>query len=126
MECFFSVARDIVGKNFTLKQVQMAWRKICAEFEKRVNPNLPFYYFTSSHDRFYEGVRPSFDENPKKSKANRVPTIESSVLFKSGRASLPVNRSLNVRAQFHNPPASIPPPPTVPVHVGEHSYSKVL
>ena len=91
VECFFSVARDIVGKNFTLKQVQLAWRKICSEFEKRVNPNLPYYYFTSSHDRFYEGQRPSFDHKPTKSKVQRLPAIESSVLFKSGRASIPVN-----------------------------------
>ncbi len=126
VECFFSVARDVVGKNFTLKQVQLAWRKICLEFEKRVNPNLPYYYFTSSHDRFYEGRRPNFEDNPKKAKkSQRMPVMESSVVFKSGRASMPVNRSLNIRAQFHNIPAVIPPPPSVPVQLDEHSYAQV-
>lgn len=124
VECFFSVTRDLVGKNFTLKQVQIGWRKICLEFEKRSDPSLPFYYFTSSHDRFYEGERPSFDTQPRKSKkVQRLPAVESGVVFKSGRASMPLNRSLNVRAQFHNPPMSCPPPPSVPVHLAEHSYS---
>ena len=41
VECFFSVMRDLVGKNFTLKQVQIGWRKICNEFVKRINPSLP-------------------------------------------------------------------------------------
>lgn len=124
VECFFSVIRDLVGKNFTLKQVKIGWRKICQEFKKRINPNLPFYYYTSSHDRFYEGKRPHFDIEPKKSKkAQRLPAVESSVVFKSGRATMPLNRSLNVRARFHNPPMSCPPPPSVPIHLSEHSYS---
>ena len=55
IECFFSVVRDLVGKNFTVKQVKLCWRKVCLEFNKRLNPELPFFYFTSSHDRFHEG-----------------------------------------------------------------------
>ena len=124
VECFFSVTRDLVGKNFTLKQVQVGWRKICLEFEKRINPDLPFFYYTSSHDRFYEGERPSFDvQTARRKRDKRLPVVESSMVFKSGRASMPLNRSLNVRAQFHNPPMSCPPPPSMPVHVAEHSYS---
>lgn len=34
VECFFSVMRDQIGLNFTLKQVQFAWRKVCLEFQK--------------------------------------------------------------------------------------------
>ena len=44
VECFFSVMRDMVGTNFT---AQIAWRKVCIEFEKRIDGSLPFYYFTS-------------------------------------------------------------------------------
>ncbi len=124
VECFFSVTRDLVGKNFTVKQVKLGWRKICLEFKKRLNPDLPFYYFTSSHDRFYEGERPSFDQPARKPrKSIRLPSIESSAVFKSGRASLPRNKSLHVRAQFHNPPVECPPPPSVPTHISEHTYS---
>ncbi len=123
VECFFSVTRDLVGKNFTLKQAQIGWRKICLEFEKRSNPELPFYYYTSSHDQFYEGERPSFDDQPaRQKKGKRLPVVEAGVLFQSDRASLPLNRSLNVRARFHNPPMSFPPPPSIPINVAEHSY----
>ena len=41
-ECFFNVIRDVVGKHFTYKDVQFAWRKGCIEFGKRLNPELPF------------------------------------------------------------------------------------
>lgn len=125
VECLFSVMRDLVGKDFTLKQVQVGWRKICLEFAKRTDPALPFYYYTSSHDRFYEGERPHFDtKSRKKKKIQRLPAVESSVVFKSGRATMPLNRSLNIRAQFHNPPTSCPPPPSVPIHLSEHSYTQ--
>ena len=55
VECFFSVLRDVVGKHFTVKQVQYEWRKLCTEHMKRLDPDTPFFYYTSSHDRFYEG-----------------------------------------------------------------------
>ena len=76
------------------------WRKICIEFDKRLDPQLPFYYYTSDHDRYYEGERPSFN----------IPTIHVSRLeilrpvrreqtstFVSGRVSLMVKDSLPIR-----------------------------
>ncbi len=59
VECFFSTMRDALGKNFTLKQVKP---EICMEFAKRQDSQLPYFYFTSAHDRFYEGERPHFNE----------------------------------------------------------------
>ena len=123
VECFFSVLRDHVGPNFTLKQTQFAWRKVCLEFEKRINPDLPFYYFTSAHDRFYEGPRPSFNE-PSKKKNKRLPRGEQVQSLTSGRATLPVRGTLTIRPKFHKHPVSIPPPSTTPVHTAEHSYSQ--
>ena len=35
VECFFSVLRYQVGKNFTVKY---EWRKTCLEFQKRIDP----------------------------------------------------------------------------------------
>ena len=61
VECFFSVMRDLVGKDFTLKEVQYSWRKVCFEFFKRLDAGLPYYYYTSAHDRFYEGPHSDFD-----------------------------------------------------------------
>ena len=42
-ECFFSVMRDHIGANFTLKQPQFGWHKVCLEFQKRIDADLPFY-----------------------------------------------------------------------------------
>ena len=102
VECFFSVLRDHVGPNFTLKQTQFAWRKVCLEFEKRINPDLPLYYFTSAHDRFYEGPCPSFNEPSKKKK--RLPRGEQVQSLTSGRATLPVRGTLTIRPKFHKHP----------------------
>ena len=122
VECFFSVMRDQVGTNFTLKQAQFAWRKVCLEFQKRIDCDLPFYYFTSAHDRFYEGARPSFDEPSKKVKKKRLPRAEQAVSVSSGRATLPVRGTLTIRPQFHKHPVSVPPPSTIPSHSSEHAY----
>ena len=61
VECFFSMMRDLLGSSFRLTTVMQEWRKICIEFDKRLDPQLPFYYYTSDHDRYYEGERPSFN-----------------------------------------------------------------
>ena len=42
-ECFFSVMRDNIGKHFTLKEVKFKFRKVCLEFRKRIDPNLPYF-----------------------------------------------------------------------------------
>ena len=33
-------------------QVYYGWRKVVIEFSKRLDPELPFYYYTSGHSRF--------------------------------------------------------------------------
>lgn len=66
VECMFSIMRDLRGKHFTLREARYTWRKCCIEFAKRLDPDIGFYYFSSSHDHFYEGERPHFDEMPLK------------------------------------------------------------
>jgi hypothetical protein len=127
VECFFSVMRDMVGANFTVKQAQIAWRKVCIEFEKRIDDTLPFYYFTSSHDRFYEVSRPSFDKpSERKKNPRRLPRSEQVIpaSLSSGRATLPVRGTLTIRPRFHKGPVHVPPPSTSLVHTVEHSYSR--
>ena len=53
VECFFSMMRDNIGLNFTTKQVKFNVRKVYGEFTKRLDPDLPFYCYTSAHSRFY-------------------------------------------------------------------------
>ena len=119
VECFFSIMRDSIGKNFTTKQVKVGFRKACSEFTKRMDPDLPFFYHTSSHTRFYEGPLPDFSEAPKQQKKKRVPRREQPTAFAPRCATMPVRGSLAVRAKFHNVPIELPPPPTPtgPVHL---------
>ena len=74
VECLFSMMRDAIGLNFTAKQVKLGMRKVLVEFSKRLDPDLPYYYHTSSHTRYSEGPLPSFSEPSKKNrkKARRV------------------------------------------------------
>ncbi len=48
VECFFSVMRNLIGEHFTCKAVMVEWRKICSEYSKRIDRDLPYHYFTSS------------------------------------------------------------------------------
>ena len=101
----------------------------CIEYMKRMDPNLPCYYYTSSHDRFLEGPRPSFNEpstthsqhNPRQQHSRR---IEQPGKLVHGRTSLAVPGARSVRMQFHNIPVDVPPPPSSlkQIHEIEHSY----
>ena len=142
VECFFSMMRDNIGQNFTSKQVKFNLRKVYGEFTKRLDPDLPFYYYTSAHSRYYitikisrpkycfivtlryyEGNLPCFDTTASKPPAKkRVPRREQPSSFASRRATMPVRGSLAVRPKFHNLPLELPPPPGGPVHLLDHSY----
>ena len=107
-------------------QVYFGWRKICLEFAKRMDPELPFYYFTTSAHRFYEGKMPSFNQAPAKPKTARRPPRRELMGSVGRRVSLPVRGSLSVRATFHNVPVDIPPPPSVSSNeriLSKHSYA---
>ena len=125
VECFFSMMRDIVGRNFTSKQVRFAFRKVCVEFSKRLDPDLPYFYHTSAHTRYSEGPLPAFNlaSSKKKRKSRTAPRREQPAAFILRRATLPVHGSTSVRSQFHNRPIDLPPPPTEHCHLFEHSYT---
>ena len=88
-------------------------------------PDLPFFYHTSSHSRFSEGPLPDFNAPSRRQrrKAKRLPRRELPTALAARRATLPVHGSLTVRAQFHNRPVDLAPPPSCPVIPFEHSYS---
>ena len=130
VECFFSVIRSMVGEHFTSKAVMLKWRKLCNEFAKRIDSKLPFYYYTSTHDRFYEGEMQSFDvPGSKKSTSNprnqRGRTVEQPGKLAAGRASLIKTGHGSIRRQFHAIPTDMPPPPTATLEElisTEHAY----
>ena len=94
VECFFSVMRDAIGRNFTTKQVRYGFRKVCGEFTKRLDDDLPFFYHTSAHTRFQEGPLAEFDvpsSHPRKQV--RPPRRELPAAFAPRRATMPVKGS---------------------------------
>ena len=127
VECLFSMMRDTIGRNFTTKEVKFGMRKIVSEFSKRVDPDLPFYYHTITHTRYYEGPHPDFDKpSTKPPKEKRIPRREQPSAFAPRRATMPVRGDLSVRPKFHNVPLELPPPPSGPVFLFEHSYAQSL
>ena len=104
-------------------QVLFGWRKVTYEFAKRMDPDLPFYYHTSTHHRFYEGEMPDFNTKPKKTpQPRRTPRYE--LLRADSRVTFAVRNSGSIHAMFHNAPVELPPPPgTYNQLHHEHTYA---
>ena len=92
------------------------------EFKKRMDPDLPFFYHTSKHSRFYTGLMPDFGVKPNKTKDKKLPRFE--VLGSNTRISFSVRGDSSIRAKFHNVPVNLPPPPSSsnPCAI-DHSYA---
>ena len=108
-----------MGKSFTLKSVQDEWMKICIEFHKRLDSELPFFYSSTVHDRFYEGERPDFNQKPSKEpQQQRVPQRETQYVNSMvvSRITLLCRGSVSKRLQFHSGPTTLPCPPALQVH----------
>ena len=125
-----------MGDHFTSKAVMLEWRKICNGFAKRIDSKLPFFYYTSTHDRFYEGEMQSFDvQGSKKSTLNprnqrgRSRTVEQPGKLASERASLIRTGHGSIRRQFHAVPTDMPLPPTATLEElisNEHAYTRLF
>lgn len=87
-----------------------------------MNPDLPFYYYTSSHTRYYEGVMTDFSVKASKPRnTRRAPQRE--LLAADGRVKMAIRGASSIRATFHNVPVDLPPPPGAANQVlCEHSY----
>ena len=48
VECFFSMVCDVIGQNFSTKEVKFGMRKIISQLVRRVDPDLPFYLYPCS------------------------------------------------------------------------------
>ena len=83
-----------------------SYPKILNEFCKRINPALPFYYWTGKKTRFTEAALPSFYQ-PSSNGVERFDRAKVSRradpgAFASDRASVPQRMLKSVRAQLHN------------------------
>lgn len=96
-----------------------------AELTKRLDPELPYFYHTST-DRFYEGPLPSFDK-PQNTvpEVKRPPRRELMTSQGGRRVSFATRNSKSIRATFHSEPTDLPPlPHTFSLFSDEHSYSR--
>ena len=83
------------------------------EFNKRIDPDLPFYYWTGIHERFHLKALLSFNE-PSQSGIERLDQVVISRrgdpgVFVANHANLPQRGLLPVRAQFHAASETLPP-----------------
>ena len=90
---------------------------------KRNDPDLPFYYHTSSHTRYYADDMPDFNQAPQKQREIRRPPRRELLGPSVGRRiTFAVRGSESVRTSFHNVPVSLPPLPGQSHVLVEHSY----
>ena len=114
VESFISCVRDRLGKEFDIKELKQRWPAICNEYKKRIDNTLPFYYWTTKHDRYREGQMPSFDISvspvPRLQRMT-APRRQDPGIFVRGRADMPLGKSKTIRATFQHAPAALPPAP---------------
>ena len=74
----------------------------CVKFGKRLDPSLPFYYYSTT-DRFYDGDLPSFDKAPEKPKKQKRAPRREQLGANVGRwITMAPRGTSSIRATFHN------------------------
>ena len=83
-----------------------------AEYTKKCDPDLPFYYYTGANDRYKDDSLQSFNV-PTSSGVERLDRVCISRIrvFVANRAVIPQRGQLSVRTAYFNPAESLPPPP---------------
>lgn len=112
VEGFFSIIHEMLGPSFDLKTFYDQYPKIINEFNKRIDPSTPFFYWTSKNERYTLGPLKSFNES-----SGQTERLDKVVLsrrsdpgvFVSNRACLPQRGRLSVRAEWHRAPECLPP-----------------
>ncbi|XP_035665314.1 uncharacterized protein LOC118408603 [Branchiostoma floridae] len=116
VEGFFAGLHRHLGNVFTLKQLHERWPTEVREFSKRIDPDLPFYYWTIS-ERFREAedTYPSFNDDPEdgRLRLHRLRTCrrEDASIFTSARGVLPVRNRGTIRQIMHRPEVPLPEVP---------------
>jgi hypothetical protein len=115
VEGLMSLLHEVFGPVFDMKQFYDECPKILNEFKKRIDPDLPFFYYTGAKQRYTDFQLPSFNEPSGPGVVERLDNIKISRrgdpgIFVANRASLPQKGQLTVRAQFHKAPIALPPP----------------
>ena len=114
VEGIIATMHEMVGEAFDIKQFTDEQPKILNEFNKRIDPALPFFYWTGANERFSEFELPSFNQPSGEGITERLDRIVISRrgdpgVFVSDRASLPQTGQLTARAKYHRAPVELPP-----------------
>jgi hypothetical protein len=112
VEGFIGVLHALLGPIFDHKTFLDQMPKICSEYYKRMDPNLPFFYWTSYKDQYKADPLPHFNQ-PSPDGVERLDKVKISRrsdpgVFVANRAHLPQRNSLTVRSQFHRAPEALP------------------
>ena len=106
--------------NITINFLMFGWRKACEELTKRLDPELPFYYHTSTHHRCYERELPDFSQS--RSKPRKECIARRELLTSNIGSRVTMASSICIHVQYHNIPVELPPPPNMPGDITDHSY----
>jgi len=84
---------------FDVRQCSEEQPKILNKFNKRIDPDLQFYYWSGANERFSEFKLPSFNQPPGKGITERLDRIIISCrgdlgVFVSDRASMPQEHNI--------------------------------
>lgn len=91
---------------------------------KRNDPELPFYYYTSTHSRYYVDEMPDFNQPAEKQRQLRRPPRRELLGPNVGRRiTFAVRGAGSIRSFFHNVPVELPPLPGHENVLSEHSYT---
>jgi hypothetical protein len=114
VEGFIALLHEMLGPIFDLKQFHSELPKILNEFSKRIDPDLPYFYWTGAKQRYRDFELPNFNKASGQGIVERLERVNLSRrgdpgVFVANRASLPQRGQLTARAQFHRPPIALPP-----------------
>lgn len=111
VEGFFAHLHDQLGEVFDHKEFLDQQPKILNEFNKKIDPDLQFHYWTGHRHRYSTIPLPSFNEPSgitERLDRIRISRRSDPGVFVANRASLPQRNSLTARASFHRAPEQLP------------------
>jgi hypothetical protein len=99
VEGFFSLLHGMLGPVFDLKQFYDESRKILNEYSKRIDSELPFFYWSGKNERYRDFELPSFNKPSGSGVIEMLDKLKVSRrgdpgVFVANRASLPQADSL--------------------------------
>ena len=108
----------LLGPIFDEKSFHDVFPKVISEYTKKCNPDLPFYYYTGSNDRYNDGSIVSFNM-PSQSGEERLDRVKVSRradpgVFVANQAAIPQCGQLSVRSARFKSAEGLPPPPPPP------------